>query len=304
MLSPLQRYWGKNFLGGSWANMLLFSILMGDGLVVQRWRLRLQYQGTQYAGWQRQPAQVTVQGLVEEALSAVANHPVEVVCAGRTDSGVHANEQVIHFDAQTVREESAWLQGANAKLPASIKIWAAEKVDTVFHARFSAKARQYHYYIYNAPLADCFLADRVWWVRQNLCTDRMQQAARLWLGEQDFSSFRDRDCQAPHPRRRLLGLQVAKQGRTVKVTITANAFLHHMVRNMMGVLVPIGLKQKPVGWAYDVLQARSRQAAGITAPSCGLYLHKVWYKEQPGDKKKYDGSQCLAESPLFPYDSR
>ena len=271
---------------------------------MQRWCARLQYEGTSYSGWQRQPRQVTLQGVVEEALSAVANHPVEVVCAGRTDSGVHALEQVIHFDVQNPREESAWLQGVNAKLPPSVKIWAVEKVADTFHARFSAKARRYHYYVHNAQLPDCFLAGRVWWVRQELCTDSMQEAARLWLGEQDFSSFRDSDCQALHPRRRLLNIAITRRGDRIRFAITANAFLHHMVRNMMGVLVPIGLRHKPVSWAYEVLQARTRQAAGATAPACGLYLQKVWYSQERQDVQNNDGGQYLAETTLFPYDSR
>lgn len=241
------------------------------------------YDGAGYHGWQRQdnqPELATLQYYVERALSFVANHDVEVVCAGRTDAKVHAVGQVVHFDTTVERSDYSWVFGANSNLPPSINaIWAKEVADE-FHARFEAEAREYRYIIYNHKIRPSILRDNVTWVRNPLDVGLMQLAARYLLGEHDFSSFRGADCQAKSAVREVLSLEISQQGRMIIIDVRANAFLLHMVRNIVGVLLPIGQGIKPPEWAKEVLDARQRSAGGVTAAPNGLYLSSVFYPEQ------------------------
>ena len=247
---------------------------------MQRWACGVSYVGTDYHGWQKQPGlAATVEQVIMRALQQVADAPIQLQCAGRTDRGVHALGQVIHFDSAKQRSADNWVQGANQYLPASIKLQWARPVSEDFHARYSAISRCYHYVIYNHSVAHPLLHDRVWWVRKDIRAQQaaMQAAANHWLGEQDFSSFRDADCQAAHPVRSLHRCEVQVQGRYCVVTLEANAFLHHMVRNMMGVLIEIGLGKRSPDWALAVLRAKNRTEAGMTVPASGLYLSDVGY---------------------------
>jgi tRNA pseudouridine38-40 synthase len=244
--------------------------------------LGIEYDGSQYAGWQSQKAGQgvrTIQGEVEAALSRVADHRVEVVCAGRTDAGVHATAQVIHFDTEAQRTERAWVFGANANLPKDVCVLWAKPVADDFHARFSARRRSYRYVIYTRPVRPTFLAYRVTWDHRALAVDRMRAAALFLLGEHDFSSYRAVACQAKSPVRTLNRLDVTAQGPFIFLDVEANAFLHHMVRNIAGVLMTIGAGEQPPEWAREVLEARDRTQGGITAPPYGLYLTDVHYPD-------------------------
>ena len=248
---------------------------------MQRWACGVSYMGTAYHGWQKQPdLPNTVEQTVQSALEFVADECLSLVCAGRTDSGVHAINQVVHFESTKPRSADNWLMGANRHLPDDVKLQWVVPVSQEFHARYSAQRRRYCYVIYNAPHRHPLLSGRVTWVRRELSRyDAMQAAALSLLGEHDFSSFRDKDCQAKHPVRTLTEFTVVKRGRFCVFYCEANAFLHHMVRNMMGVLIDIGLGRQPVSWAEEVLHARNRARAGVTAPADGLYLMRVDYGE-------------------------
>lgn len=237
------------------------------------------YQGTNYHGWQRQDADnlPTVQLFVEEALSRVADHPIQVVCAGRTDAGVHACTQVIHFDSGANRSAHAWVYGANTHLPRDISMLWAQPVSNDFHARFSAESRRYRYVIYDQPIRPALLGHGVGWSRQSLDVTLMQQAANDLLGEHDFSAFRGADCQSHSPVRTLQSLRVRRMSKLIVVDIQANAFLLHMVRNIIGVLVPIGAGTKPVSWAKLVLMSADRRCGGVTFSPNGLYFTAVDY---------------------------
>jgi tRNA pseudouridine38-40 synthase len=237
----------------------------------------LEYDGSRFSGWQRQNGAPTVQGYVEEALSKVADETIAVTVAGRTDAGVHACGQVIHFDTWSTRADHAWLRGANSNLPREIALrWVAE-VDVHFHARYAATEREYRYAILNRPVRPTYLAGRVTHEYRPLDVARMRTAAADLVGEHDFSSFRAAECQAKHPVRELRALEVERHGELVLITARANAFLHHMVRNLAGVLMDIGAGEKDVRWAQEVLEARDRTVGGITAPPDGLYLTAVEY---------------------------
>jgi tRNA pseudouridine38-40 synthase len=242
--------------------------------------LGIEYDGTDFHGWQRQRAGRTVQGCLEVALSRVADHELTTVCAGRTDRGVHAIEQVIHLDTMAVRDEKAWIRGGNANLPADIRIQWARKMDDAFHARFSARRRHYRYVILNRPCPSAQFRHRACWVYAELDEARMRQAASHLLGEHDFSSFRGSDCQAKHPVRTVYALDVGRSGDFIYVDVVANAFLLHMVRCIAGVLISIGRGQESTAWAGEVLDARDRRSGGSTAPAAGLYLVAVHYPEQ------------------------
>lgn len=239
--------------------------------------LGVEYDGTGFHGWQRQHACRTVQGCVEEALSRVADHELAAVCAGRTDAGVHATEQVIHIDTVAVRDERAWIRGGNANLPADIRVQWAREVDNAFHARFSARRRHYRYVILSRPYPLAQLRDRACWVYAELDEARMRQAAAHLVGEHDFTSFRALACQAKHPVRTIYTLAVSRRGEFIYIDVVANAFLHHMVRCIAGVLIAIGRGEASPDWVKQVLDARDRAAGGITAPSAGLYLVAVHY---------------------------
>ncbi len=239
--------------------------------------LGVEYQGTHYCGWQRQKHCNSVQAELEQALSQIANHPVELHCAGRTDTGVHAIGQVVHFETQVERPNKAWVQGVNTKLPSDVRVSWAQQMDENFHARFSAFARQYRYVIYNRPVHSAVLHSRVTWEPYRLDEALMQQAAQALIGEQDFSSFRASQCQSEHARREVQEVKVSRRGDMVFIDIRANAFLHHMVRNISGTLMEIGKGHKPVEWVAELLAAQDRTLAAPTAPASGLYFVNAFY---------------------------
>lgn len=256
--------------------------------------LGIEYDGSEFCGWQLQKDAVrTVQGAVEAALGKVANHEVRVTCAGRTDTGVHATEQVIHFDTEALRDERAWVYGANANLPKDVVVLWARPVADDFHARFSAQRRAYRYVIFTREVRPTFLAYRVTWHYKPLDTALMQAAGNFLLGEHDFSSYRAVACQAKSPVRTLHKLEVSTQGSFIFIDVEANAFLHHMVRNIAGVLMAIGSGEQPVEWSREVLEARDRTLGGVTAPPHGLYLSKVGYA------KKFAIPQLSPLSPVW-----
>ena len=240
--------------------------------------LGLEYDGADFRGWQAQePGVRTVQGCLERALSQVADHPVQVVCAGRTDAGVHASAQIVHFDSDANRSVRSWVLGSNSNLPGDINVLWAHTVTDAFHARFSAQARRYRYVIINRSARSALYRRRATWCHTRLDVTRMQEAAQCLLGEHDFSSFRAQACQAKSPVRTVYYLAVTRRCDWVVIDIEANAFLHHMVRNIAGVLMSIGIGEKPVCWAQEVLELRNRALGGVTAPPDGLYLAAVRY---------------------------
>lgn len=244
--------------------------------------LGVEYDGAGFSGWQRQQGVRTVQECVEQALSAVAAHPVEVLCAGRTDAGVHATGQVIHLDTGAQRAMRSWVLGANSNLPRDVSILWAQPVDESFHARFSARRRRYRYVILNRMVRPGLQRNRATWVHRPLDERRMAEAAVHLLGEHDFSSFRAVACQAKHPVRTLYRLDVTRREQFVVLDVEANGFLHHMVRNIAGVLIAIGVGDQAPDWAREVLEARDRTLGGVTAPADGLYFVEVRYPETFG----------------------
>lgn len=244
--------------------------------------LMVEYDGSQYHGWQSQTGLCTIQGRVESALSRVADHPIEVVCAGRTDTGVHATGQIIHFDSDKPRTIRAWMHGANTYLPKDICVkWGAEVSET-FHARYTALSRRYRYVILNTPIRPALLRSNVTWQYRQLDHNLMHKAAQSLLGEQDFTSFRSVECQSKTPMRHINYLNVERTGDWVFIDLSANAFLHHMVRNIAGVLMAVGSGRQPVSWVQDVLAAKDRKMGAETAPSYGLYLVEVAYPQEYG----------------------
>ncbi len=244
--------------------------------------LGVEYDGTDFCGWQRQQSGRTVQGCLEDALAKVADHELKTVCAGRTDTGVHATGQVVHIDSHAQRDAKAWIRGTNAQLPADIRVQWATPVDAEFHARFSARRRHYRYAIINARCRSAVLRDRTCWEYIPLDAATMAEGARHLLGEHDFSSFRAAACQAKHPVRTLYQLEVVRQGDFLYIDVVANAFLHHMVRCIAGVLIRVGRGEAGPGWVAEVLAARDRTLSGVTAPAAGLYLVGVRYPERFG----------------------
>ena len=239
--------------------------------------LGLEYDGSDFAGWQSQDHARGIQTVVEEGLAAVANHKVEVVAAGRTDAGVHAAMQVVHFDTDAVRTERSWMLGATANMPRQVSVLWAREVPEGFHARYSALARSYRYVISNRTPRPALTNNRVSWVRDPLDEKLMHQAAQHLVGEHDFSSFRAAQCQSRTPMRNLHQIAVRRHGELVILTVTANAFLHHMVRNIAGVLIAIGTGEQPVDWTAQVLAYRNRKLGGVTATPGGLYLAGIRY---------------------------
>ena len=248
--------------------------------IMKRVALCIEYQGTNYCGWQRQLECESVQGHVEKAISSIANQPVSVQCAGRTDTGVHSIGQVVHFDCPTERPMNAWVRGANTKLPFDIRIVWARPVESEFHARFSAVARQYRYVIYNRDVHSGVLAYRATWEPIKLNEQLMHEAAQQLLGEHDFSSFRASACQAKHAKREVQSIKVTRNGNFVFIDIQANAFLHHMVRNISGTLMEVGRGERPVEWVAELLSIQDRTKGGPTAPAFGLYMINALYPEQ------------------------
>ena len=235
-----------------------------------RWAAGVEYLGTRYSGWQRQGHAPSIQQEVERVLSAVADHPVKVTAAGRTDAGVHALNQVIHFDSEAPRAPHAWLLGGNSQLPRDISLRWVQAVAADFHARYGATARSYRYVIWAGRARSALLEGRVAWLIEPLDAGRMHRAAQALVGEHDFSAFRDADCQSPTPMRNVHAISVRRQGEFTVLDVKANAFLHHMVRNIAGVLMAIGQGQQPESWTQAVLDSRRRAEAGITAPPGGL----------------------------------
>ena len=241
--------------------------------------LGIEYDGTSYNGWQRQRTGLGVQQRLEEALSIVANEHVEVVSAGRTDTGVHASGQVVHFDTDSERSERGWLLGANSNLPTDVCVTWVKPVDEAFHARFSATSRSYRYRILNRLERSALHRHRAWWVYEPLDEKPMQAAAQRLLGQHDFSAFRAAACQANTSVREVTHIAVTRSGDWLTIDVTANAFLMNMVRNIVGTLAAIGQGEEAVEWIGDVLEGRDRKAGGITAPPHGLTLVGVGYPE-------------------------
>jgi tRNA pseudouridine38-40 synthase len=239
--------------------------------------LGIAYDGAPFEGWQSQPSRNTVQDRIEDALAAIARVPVRVTAAGRTDAGVHATAQVVHFDIDVARPESAWVRGVNAHLPDTIAVQWAHEVDTEFHARYSATSRTYVYLLYSHAVRPAVLAGKVGWFHLPLDLERMRAAARLLVGEHDFSAFRSAECQAKSPVRVLERARVEQRGDYIAFEFVANAFLHHMVRNLVGCLVYIGKGACPPEWLGEVLAARDRSLAAPTFGAEGLYLARVDY---------------------------
>jgi tRNA pseudouridine38-40 synthase len=243
-----------------------------------RFAVGLEYDGSGLSGWQQQPAGVpSVQEPVQRALARILDHEVTTTAAGRTDAGVHARAQVVHFDTESQRSERSLVLGANTHLPPGISLRWARAVPEHFHARYSAQARTYRYCILNRPVRSALVAGRAAFVYRPLDAGPMQAAATLLLGAHDFSALRAAECQARNPVRNISRLEVRRAGDFVLLEVTANAFLHHMVRNIAGLLMHIGHGEAPPQFASEVLAARDRRLAPATAPACGLYFWRVHY---------------------------
>lgn len=243
--------------------------------------LGVQYDGLPWHGWQTQVSGNTVQDQLEVALKKFALTEIATTCAGRTDTGVHAVEQVVHFDTEVDREPFSWVRGVNAFLPSTIAVrWACEVENdpaNEFHARFSATARTYRYFLYNHPVRSPLLAGKVGWAFRSLAIDKMREAASHLIGNHDFSAFRSAECQAKSPIKLMHEIGIEQHGDLFVLTVRANAFLHHMVRNIVGALVYVGYGQKPSDWTKELLEGRDRTRAAPTFMPDGLYLAKIEY---------------------------
>ncbi|HET8597604.1 MAG TPA: tRNA pseudouridine(38-40) synthase TruA [Castellaniella sp.] len=245
--------------------------------------LGISYDGSGWLGWQTQPGGRTLQDTLETALRRFLDAPaVPTVCAGRTDTGVHALQQIVHLDTEAVRRDESWVRALNSHLPPSIAVQWARPVAPDFHARFDARARTYFYVLRSAPVRSPALQGRVGWVHDALDDAAMREAAGLLVGEHDFSAFRASECQAASPVRTLQSLAVVRQGDFLIFEFRANAFLHHMVRNLMGTLLMVGRGRRPASWAGEVLAGRDRRRAAPTFMPDGLYLAHVAYPQAPG----------------------
>jgi tRNA pseudouridine38-40 synthase len=241
--------------------------------------LGIEYDGTAYNGWQRQRTGDGVQARVETALTEVANEAIDVCCAGRTDTGVHASGQVVHFDTNSDRSDRSWILGTNTNLPDDVAVTWAHAVSDDFHARFSATARSYRYVIRNCLVRSALDRHRAWWVYQALDAERMHLAAQDLLGRHDFSAFRAAGCQASTAIREIMSISVARDGENIVLDVTANAFLQHMVRNITGTLVAIGIGDDSVNSLQAVLASKDRKKGGVAAPPHGLTLVDVAYPD-------------------------
>lgn len=239
---------------------------------MSRWAAGVEYIGAAYGGWQAQSHVRSVQAEVEFALGRVADHPVRVTCAGRTDAGVHAMQQVVHFDTQAQRSAYSWLLGANSILPPDVSLRWVQPTDEAFDARRSASARHYRYVIHNHRARSALLSQRAAWWPQTLDAPAMHRAAQSLLGENDFSAFRSAQCQSHTPMRFMRAITLFRQDDFVVMDICANAFLHHMVRNIIGALSEVGLGRQPESWIAHLLAGRDRTRAGVNAPPDGLYF--------------------------------
>ncbi|TQV67692.1 tRNA pseudouridine(38-40) synthase TruA [Exilibacterium tricleocarpae] len=273
----------------------------GEFLPGQQWppgmtrvALSVEYNGVPYHGFQAQRTGVaTVQRTLEAALSKIAAEAITLVCAGRTDAAVHATNQVVHFDTLAERRDRAWVLGTNTHLPDTISVRWSRVVEPQFHARFSARCRTYRYLIYNGAVRTALQHDQFTYFHRALDLEAMRAGAATLLGEHDFSAFRASQCQAKNPVRRIDRLDIARFGDLVILEVRANAFLHHMVRNIAGVLLAVGCGDCPPGWVAEVLASRDRNAAGVTAPAAGLYLVAIDYPARFGLPPQVPGPHCL-----------
>lgn len=262
---------------------------------MHRIALGVEYKGAGFHGFQVQPSGVrTVQQALEKALSKIADEEITLVCAGRTDAGVHATNQVIHFDTLAVRPEKAWLRGTRPHLPDAVSIRWVKEVAPRFHARFSALNRTYRYLLSDAKTPSALLHDQVTWSPRPLDISLMRKAAAYLVGQHDFTSFRATQCQAKSPVRKIEYLHLVRRGELIVLEVQANAFLHHMVRNIVGVLLAVGAGDKSPEWVFEVLAARDRSAGGATAKPFGLYLVGVGYPQE------FDLPACLPGPLYFP----
>ena len=244
---------------------------------MKRIAIGIQYDGTPWQGWQTQAHGLTVQDTLQAAIRKFALQEIPIQCAGRTDTGVHAIAQVAHFDTDVVRTMQSWVRGVNSFLPPSIAIRWAQEVEPDFHARFSAVGRTYHYYLYNNPVRSPLLQGRAGWAFRPLDASRMQDAAQHLVGRHDFSAFRAAQCQASSPVRSMQSVDVERNGDLLRFTLTANAFLHHMVRNIVGSLIAVGSGAQPVSWIAELLASADRTLAAPTFMPDGLYLANIDY---------------------------
>jgi len=250
--------------------------------VVHRVALGIEYDGSKFAGWQIQAGRRTIQEVLEAALSEVANEAVRVICAGRTDAGVHGLAQVVHFDTTALRSQYSWQMGGNSALPPEVRITFAKAVPFDFHARTSAIARHYRYTILNRSASSALDVGRVTWTPHPLSERLMAEGAKHLIGDLDFSAFRAQSCQSKSPRRIMHFIHVGREGDRVHLDVCANAFVHHMVRNIAGALMAVGAGKHPPDWIQDILEGRDRSKAGVTAPPDGLYFAGVLYPERFG----------------------
>jgi tRNA pseudouridine38-40 synthase len=249
----------------------------------------IEYDGSAHCGWQSQPSGHAVQDALARALKDISGHAVSVVAAGRTDAGVHALAQVAHFDTTALRPLTAWVRGTNAGLPSTIRVRWAQEVPREFHARFSAHARSYTYVLQDSTVAPALLAGKLGWHHQGLSIDAMRAAAAVLIGEHDFSAFRAAECQAKSPVKHVYDADVRRVGEMIVLRISANAFLHHMVRNIVGALVYVGAGKQPTSWLGELLRARDRARGAPTFMPDGLYLTQVHYPSSfrlPADRRE------------------
>jgi tRNA pseudouridine38-40 synthase len=248
--------------------------------VAVKYALGVEYSGSAYCGWQRQPHCSSIKQHLEEALAFVADHPVQLVCAGRTDTGVHAIEQIAHFESDAERSTRSWVLGTNCRLPRDIRVLWVTPVSDDFHARFGARARAYRYLIINSPVPSAIFHDRASWEHRPLDHEAMHESAQVLLGEHDFSSFRAVGCQARSTLREVQEISVCRRDELVFLDIRANAFLYHMVRNIAGSLMAVGKGEQDREWFGEVFAARDRGQADVTAAAAGLYFLRAWYEPQ------------------------
>ncbi|MGQ0511450.1 MAG: tRNA pseudouridine(38-40) synthase TruA [Betaproteobacteria bacterium] len=259
--------------------------------------LGVEYDGSRFLGWQTQPGGGTVQDTLQSALSVIAAAPVAVTCAGRTDRGVHARGQVVHFDTEAERPDGAWVRGVNALLPESVAVLWSHRVDPGFHARYGAYARTYRYVLINRPVRPALAARHAGWHHAPLDEEAMRQAAAHLVGEHDFTAFRSAECQAKSPVRTVHAISVERDVERIDIVVRANAFLHHMVRNIVGTLVYVGKGRHAPGWAGEVLESRDRSRAAPTFAPDGLYLEAVEYETRWGlPERRRDALALLLEA--------
>ncbi len=244
---------------------------------IKKFALGIEYDGSYYRGWQRQKTVSSIQAEIEQALSIIANHKISVICAGRTDAGVHSIGQVMHFSTVAIRKKSSWTVGVNSYLSKYISVIWVKEVPGDFHARYSAITRSYRYIIYNYSFRSAIFQNQLNHIYKKLNVKKMHSEGQFLLGEHDFTSFRALSCQSRSPWRKIIKLNVWRFNYWVVIDITANSFLHHMVRNIVGSLIEVGTSKKKEFWIQELLQKKDRRYAGATAPAKGLYLVSVDY---------------------------